>query len=176
MTDNEFAAEIADLARVAAELEEIARAMSNQLAPVKRREADIRNRIAKTYRHKLGEDEQPQILGFRGETMTVRSTRIQAVRQVGENKIFEYGEVDAVVVISDVGAAAARMLLYDDLTRLAEQYGHQRNQERDCYANLKEAQRTIDRLRKARQTARDKAEARNSKRKGSSNDKQASLL
>jgi hypothetical protein len=176
MTDSEFAAEITSLTNVIAELEEIARALSNELAPVKRREEDIRRRIIATYRHRRREDDdQDEVLGFRGEIKPVMSTRIVAVRHVGDDRQFDYAEVEAVVLVPDPSAAMARMLLYDERDRLAEQYGHQRNRERDCYADIEQARRTRDRLHKARDVARERL-ASKPQRKEVSNDRQSTLF
>lgn len=175
MTDAEFAAEITSLTSVIAELEEIARALSSQLAPVKRREEDIRQRITATYRHKRRDDGQGEVLGFRGEIEIVMSTRIIAVRQVGDDRSFDYGEIEAAVLAPDPSAALARALLYEERDRLAEQYGHQRNRERDCYADIQQAQRTRDRLRRARDAARERL-AQKPNRKGGPNDRQSTLL
>jgi hypothetical protein len=173
MTDAEFAAEIASLTGIIGELEATARALSSQLAPVKRREEDIKQRITATYRHQRGDDGEDVVLGFRGEIETVRSTRIVSARQVGEDRVFDYGEVEAEVLVPDPSAAMARALLYDERDRLAEQYGHQRNREREYYADIEQAQRTRDRLRRAGDAAREKPAP---KHKGGSNARQSILF
>lgn len=170
MTDAEFDVEIINLTSIIAELQEIARALSNQLAPVKRREQDIKRRLIATYRNRQRDDDQYEVLGFRGERKTVMSTRIVAVRYVGDDKVFDYGEVEASVLVSDPNAAKTRRELYAERDRLAEQYGHQRNQERDCYADIAQAERARDRLRKAREAAREK------RRKAGSNDPTSTLF
>jgi hypothetical protein len=115
------------------------------------------------------------VLGFRGEIEIVMSTRIIAVRQVGDDRSFDYGEIAAAVLVPDPSAALARALLYEERDRLAEQYGHQRNRERDCYADIQQAQRTRDRLRRARDAARERL-AQKPNRKGGLNDRQSTLL
>lgn len=175
MTDAEFAAEIASLSDIIAELDGIARALSSQLAPVKRREEDIRRRITATYRHQHRDDGEDEVLGFLGDIETVRSTRIVGMRQVGEANEFDYGEIEVEVLVPDRSATMARVLLYDERDRLAEQYGHQRNRERDCYADLDQALRTRDRLRKAMDAAQEKR-TQKPKPKGGSNDRQSALL
>jgi hypothetical protein len=179
MTEAEYAAEIAGLTRTIQALQEAARPMSNLLAPVKRRKEGISEEIALTYRHRRRQfDGAIEIVGFAGEHRTVRSRRLIAVRQEGEQRVFEYGEVEARVVISDPAAASTRAALYDELTRIAEHYGHDFERERHLYADIAAAQRGIERLLLARERDREQATKRATRKpkKGGSGDDQSSLF
>jgi hypothetical protein len=170
MTDAEFGIEINSLTNIVAELEEKARALSNQLAPVKRREQDIKRRLIATYRNRERDDGQYEVMGFRGERKTVLSTRVVAPHYLGDDKVFDYEEVEALVLVSDPNAAMARLDLFAERDRLADLYGDQRNEERNLYADIEAAQRAMDRLRKAREAGREK------RRKVGSNGPQSTMF
>lgn len=135
--------DILELETFIRQINEIVHDLAIQLAPVFHRMAAIREEIGHTHER----DKDGHIIGFRGARHEVQSRRICAVRELGDGeRAFDYAEVPAMVIMREASDIESRQPLFDELDRLADVYGPDRNRLRDLNAEIRSAANAIARL------------------------------